>query len=183
MISIYLTLIDDESDKIKFQEIYDEYKKQMWYTANEVLHDSFLAEDAVHDAFLGIARNFSKIRSFEPNTIRAYVITSARNSALMIARKNKFGNTVDIDSLNNIKDTKADDRINEIDTLDFAVSVIRRMPALYSEVMYLRFVLELSEKEIALSLGRNVNTVRQQISRGRKMFIDIMSQGDSAHDK
>lgn len=178
MIAMYLALIDDEKDKIKFREIYEEYSKQMWYVANEILHDRFLAEDAVHDAFLGIARNFSKISTFEPKVIRTYVTTSARNSALMIARKNKSGNTIDIERLFGIRDTEADDEINRIETLDLAVSVINRLPELYREVMYLRFVLELSEKEIALQLGRNQNTVSQQISRGRKMFIKIMSEGD-----
>lgn len=183
MIALYLALIDDEKDKIKFREVYEAYRKQMWYAANDILHDRFLAEDAVHDAFLGIARNFSKIRSFEPKTIRAYVITSARNAALMIARKNKTDSTVDIESLYGIRDTKADEDINRIETLDFAVSVINRLPELYREVMYLRFVLELSDKEIALQLGRSQNTVCQQISRGRKMFIEIMSEGDRQNDK
>lgn len=178
MIAIFLALIDDERDKIKFREIYEKYKKQMWYTANEILQDRFLAEDAVHDAFLGIARNFSKIRSYETKIIRAYVITSARNSALQISRKDKLNGVLDIDSLYGFHDGKAADEINRIETIDLAVSVISRMPATYSEVMYLRFVLELSEKEIALQLGRNTNTVRQQISRGRKMFIEIMSEGD-----
>lgn len=62
MIAMYLALIDDEKDKIKFREIYEEYSKQMWYVANEILHDRFLAEDAVHDAFLGIAKNFGSSR-------------------------------------------------------------------------------------------------------------------------
>lgn len=183
MIALYLALIDDEQDKIKFREIYEEYRKQMWYAADRILHDRFLAEDAVHDAFLGIARNFSRIRSFEPKTIRAYVITSARNAALMIARKHKTDSTIDIESLSGIKDAKADADINRIETIDFAVSVINRLPELYREVMYLRFVLELSEKEIALQLGRTQNTVCQQISRGRKMFIEIMSEGDRQNDE
>ena len=183
MIAIYLALIDDEKDKIEFREIYEEYSKQMWYVANEILHDRFLAEDAVHDAFLGIARNFSKIRSFEPKTIRAYVITSARNAALMIERKNRSDNTIDIERLYEIRDDKATADINRIEMLDFAVSVINRLPELYREVMYLRFILELSDKEIALQLGKNQNTVSQQISRGRKMFIKIMSEGDRQDDE
>lgn len=183
MVSIFLTLIDDENDKIKFSQIYDEYKKQMWYAANEILNDRFLAEDAVHDAFLGIAKNFSRIRSFEPKSIRAYVITSARNSALMIARKDKISGVLDIDSLGNISDDAAIDAINRLDTLSFAVSIIESMPEIYSEVMYMRFVLDLSEKEISLQLGRNINTVRQQISRGRKLFIKIMSEGEKTDDK
>lgn len=89
----------------------------------------------------------------------------------MIARKNKSDNTIDIERLFSIRDTEADDEINRIETLDLAVSVINRLPELYREVMYLRFILELSDKEIALQLGKNQNTVSQQISRGRKKNV------------
>ena len=70
---IYLALLDDEQDKIKFADIYNTYNKQMWYAANEILKDKHLAEDAVHDAFLGIAKSFSKIKSRELSEVKAQI--------------------------------------------------------------------------------------------------------------
>ncbi len=183
MIAIYLSLIDSETDKIKFQEIYENYKKQMWYVANDILNDAYLAEDAVHDAFIGIAKNFSKIRSFEPYSIKSYVLTSARRAALMYVRKEKGYETIDISEIFNLKDYSSTNKMNEIETIDFATAIINSLPPKYSETMYLHFVLDLSAKEIATQLDRNINTVRQQISRGRRMFIDIISRGEETSDK
>ena len=58
---IYLSLLDSEEEISKFELIYSTYKKQMYYTANNILKDSHLAEDAVHNAFLRIINNLEKI--------------------------------------------------------------------------------------------------------------------------
>ena len=57
MLSFYLTLVDGEEDKNKLERLYELYRLKMWYTANRILSDGFLAEDAVHDAFIGVAKN------------------------------------------------------------------------------------------------------------------------------
>jgi len=44
----YLSVIDTEEDKTKFELIYEQYGKLMFYIANQILKDQFLAEDAVH---------------------------------------------------------------------------------------------------------------------------------------
>lgn len=176
MIGIYLALIDSEEDKIKFQEIYESYRKQMWYTAKEILQDNHLAEDAVHDAFLGIAKNFSKIKSFNEQIMRAYIITSVRNAALKYIKKNKTADIISIDGVFSLEDMKATEEMYEHETAELAASILKKMPPLYSEVMYLRFTAELTDKEIALQLGRKETTVRQQIMRGRRMFIENLEK-------
>ena len=47
MLSFYSTLTDSDSEKSKFEIIYNLYKKRMWYVANEILNDPLEAEDAV----------------------------------------------------------------------------------------------------------------------------------------
>lgn len=178
MIFLYMSLVDDEVSKIKIEEIYNNYKNQMFYAAYKILNDRSLAEDAVHDAFLGIAKNISKLNSFEPKRLRSYVITCARHAALMYLRKSANYELVDINSLHHLADENGINKLNELETVDFATSIIKKLPAKYSETMYLHFVLGLSAKEIAAQLSQNTNTVRQHISRGRKLFIDIMKKGE-----
>ncbi len=177
MLLICLSAVEDPHDKIEFEEVYEKYKKQMWYAANAILGDAYLSEDAVHEAFIGIARNFSKVKTLDPTAMRAYVITASANSARNMLKKSKFRQEADIEQLFDLRDEKADSELNEIETKDLANRIIAEMPEKYTDVMYLRFVLNLGEKEIAEQLGRNINTVRQQISRGRKLFISIMSKG------
>lgn len=176
MIGIYLALIDSEEDKIKFQEIYESYKKQMWYTAKEILQDSHLAEDAVHDAFLGMAKNFSKVKSFGKQEMRAYALTCVRNSALKYIKKIKTIETINIDDIFGIEDIKASEEMFEHEASELAAAILKKMPPLYSEILYLRFIADMTDKEIALQLSRKETTVRQQIMRGRRMFIENLEK-------
>ena len=58
---IYLMMIDAEEDKQKFAILYETYRHLMMKVALNVLKDTFLAEDAVHEAFIKIAKNMEKI--------------------------------------------------------------------------------------------------------------------------
>lgn len=49
---IYLMMIDAEEDKQKFAILYETYRHLMMKVALNVLKDTFLAEDAVHEAFI-----------------------------------------------------------------------------------------------------------------------------------
>ena len=54
-------VFDTPEQKSKFEEAYLKYNKMGFYYAREILHDDALAEDALHDAFLSLARNLDKI--------------------------------------------------------------------------------------------------------------------------
>lgn len=180
---IFLMMLDDKKYCQRFQDIYDNYKNQMWYTANSLLHDEFFAEDAVHDAFFGIAKNFSKIKSFDEKAIRSYVLTAAYRAALAYIRKEKrAGEIINLENAWSLKDRKSDYEFDKIEMSDLAYSIIKNMPDTYRDVMYFHFVLGLNEREISDQLGKNINTVRQQISRGRKMFIDKFQKEENRHE-
>lgn len=58
---IYLQTIDDSSDKVKFERLYLHYQAFMYRIAYHILKNKQDAEDAVHNAFLSIAKNIEKI--------------------------------------------------------------------------------------------------------------------------
>lgn len=61
MLAFYMSFIDDEDDKAKFEILYNSYKKRMVSTAFSILNNREDAEDAVHDTFIKIARNMRAI--------------------------------------------------------------------------------------------------------------------------
>ena len=58
---VYLSLIESDEDKSKFEKIYERYKGLMFYTAMQILNHKQDAEDAVHQAFVSIIENLDKI--------------------------------------------------------------------------------------------------------------------------
>lgn len=75
MLQIYLSMIDTEDEQIKFELLYKKYRKLMHWIAKGILNDDSLAEDAVHEAFLRILKNFHKVGEIScPKTVIFTVI-------------------------------------------------------------------------------------------------------------
>ena len=59
MLTFYLSMIDSDSDKSKFEQLYIKYRNHMLNRAYDILGDRGLAEDAVHNAFLSISQTIT----------------------------------------------------------------------------------------------------------------------------
>lgn len=177
MLPFYTLIIEEDNDKVKFEKLYTLYRKKMWYAANSVLSDSYLAEDAVHNAFIGIAKNINKMPDVESSRTLSYVITAVKNAAIDILRKNKGISETDIDELFDLSDTKNSEFYHNLETEDLIIKILRGMPEIYRDVLYLLVVEEMSEKEIAKLLGRKIGTVHQQVRRGRAILKEELMKG------
>ncbi len=177
MLLFYTLLIEEDNDKAKFEKIYTLYKKKMWYAANSVLADAYLAEDAVHNAFIGIAKNIKRIGDVESSKTLSYVVTASKNCAIDILRKRKGLNEVNIDELYDVSDKNSSSFSSTIETEDFIVKTLAAMPSVYRDVLYLLIVEQMSEKEIAELLGRKPGTIHQQVRRGRMILKEELMKG------
>lgn len=173
MLSIFLDLIDDASDKELFENVYNNYQKQMFYIANRILKDNQLSEDALQNTFLKIAVNIKVLRKLDENQTKYYLFISARNAALDIYKKRKKTNTVDIDAFYNLKDDSYSDTIEAFEDDDYIVHLLKKLPTKYTDVMYFKYSTDMNDMEIAKALDRNVNTVRQQYRRGKQKFAAL----------
>ena len=74
MLGIYLSMVETEAEKIRLHHIYVAYNKLMLRIAQDILGNREDAEDAVQNAFLGIAKCLNRVPSEEnPDLLRAYV--------------------------------------------------------------------------------------------------------------
>ena len=63
VVIVYLSALDSQEKKSKFEQIYLAYRKQMYYAAFQILQHDEDSEDAVHHAFIKIALHFSGVTS------------------------------------------------------------------------------------------------------------------------
>ncbi len=173
MISILLDLIEEECDQILFAKIYKDYQKQMWHIAVKYLKNNELAEDTMQNVFLRIARNIKTLRDLKPEQVRCYVFVATRHGALDTLKIEKRHQFCDIDSLYDVSDKLSEDNIENKISQSYIVDIIERIPTKYKEVMYMRFLLGVSYKDMAKILGITANNARQRVLRGREKFIEI----------
>lgn len=169
---IYLQMLDTPEDQRKFEALYYAYRRTMLYVAMQILKDHQLAEDAVQEAFLRLAKNFSKIGQVDCPRTRLFTVIIVRNVSLtMLAERKKElvfegpAATVPIEY-----DLEADvlERIAYEDLL----SAIRGLPAIYRDILYLQCVEEYKLTEISKLLGIGTETVKKRAQRGRKKLLD-----------
>lgn len=179
MIILYQALIKEDKDKTKFELLYVKYKNQMLNVAYSVLHDQYESEDAVHTAFIGIAKNMNKIIDVDSNNCRNYCLKSAKNTAINILNKNN--NIIDMpfdDALDN--EGISDDFVNDICDKEEAENIkkiIDGMEDIYRDVLTMYFLYEMSTVQIASLFSRKEETVRKQLYRGKQILRDMLKGG------
>ena len=173
---IYLSLLDSREDHSKFTVLYNTYRYPMMHTAYTILQDHGLAEDAVHDAFVRVAKNFSKVGDVNSSRTKAFMIVIVRNVALTMAKQR--GKAVvfeEENTVNTIADSTSDKDFENFD-FDRIVGIIRNLPPIYRDAIYLNIVEGYSVKEISDILEIGNEAVKKRLQRGRKKLIDRLEK-------
>lgn len=174
MLLFYTSLINDESDRLRFEEIYYGYHKTMYAIANGILQNKEDSEDAVQIALLNLARHMDKVPSSNEKVLSAYIYTTIRNTAYSILRKKaREVDTVSIDNLPvSIDDDPLEFMMKQSD-YSTLLSVISRLPISHREIIFLRYIQGMDVKEVADLIGRTPNYVRVQVHRAKKLLADL----------
>lgn len=179
MLALCLAYLDDDNDKYLFEEIFNSYKKQMVTLAQSMLNNQSDAEDAVGDVFLCIAqKNWDAVRSIKDKTdLRNYLLKATKNTALnMINSKRKSNislDTVDeynMDDMAELSDDTFIERICERSEYNMVIDTINSLSDRYRNVLYYRFVMELSVAQTAKALGISLSTAKKQLTRGKSLL-------------
>lgn len=182
MLAFYLSLIENENEKKKFEVVYLTYRKQMFVIANSILKNKYDAEDVVHDVFYYVASSHMDVINKAENLIdvRNYLLKSTKNVSMSLLRKrNTQSGYFDRTRENSPAPTDnsfIDEiclRLNYQDILE----VIDSLDEKYREVLYYHFVLDLTIPETAELLNRNFNTVQKQLVRGKELLLKKVNKG------
>lgn len=173
MIAAVLSVIETEEEKSLFECIYYTYSKQMFFVANGILHDKMLAEDAVQEAFWGIAKQIHLFEGMTERERRAYVLTSAKNAEINLYKKEQKATQLCWHYADDNQTTVEDEVISRQMQTDVRLvlnSAISTLSDFQQEIMMLRYAHGLNCNQIAIALGRKPASVRKELSRARKAF-------------
>ena len=170
MLSIYLALIDEPSDKEKFLAIYENYKDIMYQKAMSVLHNSSLSEEAVQESLIKIAKNISKISSVNCSQTQFFIVIIVRNTSLTMIKSESIGKTAEISD--DTPDISMDvlSRVMSKQGYEHLVSLVNELDDIYTDVLTLKLVMGYSSDEISSLLGVSRKTVDSRIYRGKKIL-------------
>lgn len=179
MLMIYLNLIDSREEHDKFEQLYLHYRDLMIFVSKNILQDDFLAEDAVHNAFLRVIKSLDKIDDIPSNKAKSFMVTVVENTSKDLYKSRKKNQGISFDDIEHeiVSNCNPVEDVIQKMSVDSVVRKIDLLSHPYKEVLMLKFYHELSDKEIAKVLEISPGNARKRIERGR-LKIDELCRGD-----
>ena len=142
--------------------LFEEHYRSLVGTARLLLDDPGAAEEVVQEAFARLATGRSRLRDPEraPAYLRSTVLNLARGRLRRRAVARRHPEAAPTSS------PGADEGVVRGDARRRVVAALRDLPRRQREVLVLRFYLDLSEREIAETLGISAGSVKTHASRG-----------------
>ena len=163
---IYLQAIEDPGDREKFAELYEHYRAYMLKIANEILDNTFDAEDALHNAFISISEHMDKVQDVSSKTTRGFVAIIVERKAIDLYRKRN--RLVSLDTIENevgISFPPPED--------DDLARCLSKLPLRYQHVIMLKYYHGYTINEIANMFGMKPASVSKLDQRAKAKLEKI----------
>lgn len=160
-------------DEEAFERLYRTYHKRLYSFVFKYLKSRELAEDAVHDTFIKLWMNRTRVTK----NIRGFLFTSARNHVINMIRNNKRKvlKHIQIAQQKSASGHKTDDIILYSEYQKILARGLEELPPGKREIFKLKTVQGLANGDIARQLDISIHTVKSQYyeaSRFIKKYLD-----------
>lgn len=166
----------------KAERLYEKYRYLMFSEANKILHDSHLAEDAVHQAFIKIMNNLHKIDEENVPATRSFLVIICKNVAINIYNSRQYlnNNAEDIENLE-LPSTQMspEDIAIEKDSIQRIANAINELPEIYRAAVILKHYHNYNREEIAQILDVPFETVKKRLHRAKKLLEVSLERRES----
>lgn len=182
MLRIYLSMLETQEEKTRFEHLYNTCKSLLYNHANRILGDHQLAEDAVHEAFMILANHMKNIEGRSDKVAYNYLIIIVKNTAKKIYNERK-----PVIYQEEVTDPHVDLRDAELDlkTLEekhLLFHLIQSLDPMYSDPLLLQYYYGMSGKEVANILGISIENEKTRVYRAKEKIREIMER-EKEHDK
>jgi len=183
-----IAAIESDDDKAFMLNLYTDYYGLVRKNIYNITHDVDQIEDLVNDTFIKLIEKISLIRNMDSCSTAAYVVYTSRSVAIdYIKHRNVEKRHVysggELDLAETLQDVKDDMeysiiRQEEINEMGKAVS---RLPAKHKYLLYFKYMLEMSDRDIAGVLNIAPNSVRQYLTRARREARKLIDKEMNIH--
>ena len=166
---IYLQAIEEPEERSKFEQVYLAYRGLMFYVAKQLLGSDEDAWDAVHDAFVSIAKNIKKISEPVCPKTKGFVVIIVERKALDILRRRLRMPTDELDDeLPGVPiDYEGGSALGQC---------IARLPARYREIILLKYDQGYTTREVAQIMGLTLANAQSLDKRAKKRLEKICKE-------
>lgn len=159
--------------------LYKEHSRLMFATAWKYCNSKHGVEEIVSDSCIAFIKNMDTLRNLEDTSLKAYIVTTIKNTAINYTNKQRriHSNESEIPDVMNdavSHDMDVAQKIVLKDELRLVLAAIESLPKKEMLIMRMKYLMEMSDSEIAEQLGLSGNFIRKYISRARQRIREAV---------
>jgi RNA polymerase sigma-70 factor (ECF subfamily) len=153
-----------------FESLINSLSRNLFGFAYRILREREASEDAVQEIFIKLWKMKSKLGEYK--SVEALAVTMIRNHCIDQLRKRKYNAPGENNKLSHFHDSgpSPQEQLETSETMVIMENIISELPEIFRQVVKLRDIEELTYEEIAEKTGQNINTLRVNLSRARKII-------------
>ncbi len=181
-----ISAIENDIERELITNIYKKYYRAMYERAYVVLHDKEQCEEVIQDTFIRLIEHVNELMTFDPTKVATYSFITARNLAINYLRKNKrdlsYTFTIDSDDEEGmdywVSDTAAlpEDLYIHEEELQCLSETLEKLPETDRTVLESKYILNMTDSEIAELLNISSSSVRCYLTRARRKAYAMMRE-------
>ena len=184
-----MAMCDNEDSLQFFTELYILYRPIMVRESLKFIDDLSVVEDLIHDAFIKLIEKEDLLRSFSRCTLRTYIVYTIRNTSISFLRKKAVESRrlVSIDDQQETERTSDDALLPEkVIIMDEKkkefIKVWDTLPEDTRELLAGKYILRMSDAELAEEFGCSTDSIRMKLTRARRKALEMIKDGGFCFD-
>ncbi len=157
------------TDKDAFCEHIRQCEKAMYSLAFSIVRNDTDASEVISESIYRAYKNINSLRN--EGSFKPWILRIVHNTAVEMIRKNSK-----ITPMEELIDVADDSNENEITTRLVLRDAVESLNQPYRTVVVLFYYENLSVSKIAQITGDNIVAVKKQLSRARKMLLEILKE-------
>lgn len=179
ILPIVILAIHTDDDRDYMEWLYNNHYRLMFSTAWKIFRDKNTVEDVVSESCVALMKNIPTLRSLDRNRLRIYIVSTVRNTALNFFDKQQRLNRFIMDGANEALESATDNfdvekKVMLDDELKHVLQAIARLSIKEQQILRMKYVLEMSDEQIAREVGLAPSSIRKCIGRAREKIKAIV---------
>lgn len=180
MLLILLASLETEEERKALTDIYNEHKYALLAAAYKLCGNQQMAEDAVHNAFEQLIKKNKEDMHLSCIDFRRRYVIIVKNKAIDLMRREKIYSEEAMEDLDyefETGETPVDVQIvKEEEYKDLRIH-LKELDDISRLVLEMKYVLNMSHKEIGAELGMSPEHVNTRIARAKAKVRNAMGRG------
>lgn len=173
----FFALNDNERNEMRY--IYERYNKVMLNIAYDVLKDKFKSQDIVQSSFEKISKILYRMEEWGEKKFIQYIYVIVRNKAIDRYKKRLkivYLEPSDLNDIKNDSEIDIDVRLIQFENSVEMAANLDKINSRYSSIITLKYYMDLSNKEIADTIGLTEANVRVLLHRAKRTLKKLLEK-------